>query len=223
MRPSAVITVLAVAIAASPAGAQLVGGQAVDAADRAPLGRLPVFLLRDSGGKTATVTDLQTDAKGYFQIMVPRPGTYRVAFGDTTRPISVGPRDSLHSDTAILRLFLVPLSTHSFEYNEVDLTSEPLPGGRKPRYPPELLRRRVEGEVVVGMVIDATGRVDTTTFEVKFTSAPEFAESVRAIIPTLRFVPARWRGFNVREVRSMPFNFMIPREVRRRVPIDSIR
>lgn len=196
-----------VAIVTPSIQAQVVGGQVVESVSLRPLPQIPVFLMKETAGKRAVVRDVLTDGNGMFQTMASGPGAYQLAFGDSTRPISVGPLDSLAGDSISLRRFSVPLYSHAFLEAEVELPAQALPGQRPARYPSNLKARGVEGNVLMRMIIDTTGRVDTTSLEVKYATAPEFAVSVREHLKAARFIPAKWHGLVVRQIVTQPFSF----------------
>jgi outer membrane biosynthesis protein TonB len=95
-----------------------------------------------------------------------------------------------------------------------------------PAYPPELLRDRVEGRVEARYVVDTTGLADMTTFIAVNSTHPQFAASVRAALPQMRFAPARIGNRKVRQLVEQEFSFTIARTaspdsvrpVSRRVP-----
>lgn len=84
-----------------------------------------------------------------------------------------------------------------------------------PRYPAALRQAGVEGAVWVRFVVDADGRVDLRTVTVLQTSHPAFTESVRGVLPRLRFSPARLNGARVPQLVEMPFRFELEETHRR--------
>lgn len=92
-----------------------------------------------------------------------------------------------------------------------------------PEYPADLLRRRVEGYVIVQYVVDTAGRADTTTFRVVSASHVEFARAVRRTLPLMRFRPAVVANQRVPQLVQQPFAFRIvdstSADVSRRPPI----
>jgi hypothetical protein len=58
-------------------------------------------------------------------------------------------------------------------------------------------------------VVDATGRVDTTTIQVLQSDNPRFTESVRTALGEMRFRPAKKGGRTVRQLVEQRFNFRI--------------
>jgi hypothetical protein len=78
-----------------------------------------------------------------------------------------------------------------------------------PVYPPELLRQRVEGKVAARYVVDTTGWADMRTFVTMESTHPEFAASVRAALPIMRFAPARLGTRKVRQLVEQEFSFKL--------------
>jgi TonB family protein len=79
----------------------------------------------------------------------------------------------------------------------------------RPRYPDQLRAAGVTGRVVVRLVIDTTGRVEAASVVIREASHELFAQSVRAILPSLRFSPAEARGRKVRMLADLPFEFRL--------------
>ncbi len=101
---------------------------------------------------------------------------------------------------------------------QVDNAAQISTGSVVPRYPPDLLARRVGGKVTVRFVIDTLGTADVTSIEILDASAPQFEESVRAALPHMRFSPARLNGRRVRQLVEQPFRFNVSQPP---VPADS--
>lgn len=96
-----------------------------------------------------------------------------------------------------------------FTIIEVDTAARRLAESAAPRYPQELLEKRVEGEAIVQFVVDTTGLADTTSFVVVLASHPDFARSVRQALPGMRFSTARIGSMKVRQLVELPFAFNI--------------
>jgi TonB family protein len=92
---------------------------------------------------------------------------------------------------------------------QVDQMVERNPYSSAPVYPPELSARGVEGLVDATYVVDATGRVDTTTIQVIQSDHPRFTESVRTSLVEARFRPAVRGGKNVRQLVQQRFRFRL--------------
>jgi protein TonB len=79
----------------------------------------------------------------------------------------------------------------------------------RPQYPDPLRRAGVTGRVVVRLVVDTTGRVEPTSVVIREASHDLFAQAVRAVLPSLRFVPADAGGRKVRMLVDLPFEFRL--------------
>jgi protein TonB len=83
----------------------------------------------------------------------------------------------------------------------------PLPSNTPPRYPTELRRANVEGEVMAQFIVNENGLADSTTFQVVHATNDEFARAVRASVSSFRFSPALVGGHPVKQLVQMPFKF----------------
>src|SRR5262249_28388772 len=99
------------------------------------------------------------------------------------------------------------LSASVFTLLEVDEMVERVEGSAAPIYPEDLAARGTEGRVHTTYVVDATGRVDTTTIQVLQSDNPRFTESVRTALGEMRFRPAKKGGKAVRQLVEQRFNF----------------
>jgi TonB family protein len=93
-----------------------------------------------------------------------------------------------------------------FEY-QVEQPASPLPSNTPPRYPTELRRANVEGEVMAQFIVNEDGLADSTTFQVVRATNEEFARTVRASVSSFRFSPALVGGHPVKQLVQMPFTF----------------
>jgi hypothetical protein len=82
-------------------------------------------------------------------------------------------------------------------------------GSAAPIYPRDLLAIGAEGLVQAIYVVDATGMVDTTTFEVVVSDDLRFTQSVRDALGQMRFRPAKRGGKTVRQLVEQKFRFKI--------------
>lgn len=96
-----------------------------------------------------------------------------------------------------------------FTIIQVDTAAQRLPESAAPRYPPELLLKRVQGQAIVRFVVDTTGLADPESFSVVVASHMEFAQSVREALPGMRFSAARIGTMRVRQLVELPFTFTI--------------
>ncbi len=79
----------------------------------------------------------------------------------------------------------------------------------RPRYPEQLRAAGVTGRVIVRLVVDTLGRVEPASVLIRESSHDLFTQSVRAILPALRFVAAEGGGRKVRMLVDLPFEFRL--------------
>lgn len=91
----------------------------------------------------------------------------------------------------------------------VDVAARLLPRSPLPRYPDLLRSRGLEGYARVRFVVGANGRAELETLEVLDATHPAFAEAVRAVLPRLRFAPAKVGRESVRQLVEIPFGFTL--------------
>lgn len=92
---------------------------------------------------------------------------------------------------------------------EVDSAVRRDPSSAAPSYPPELLKKNVEGYVTARYVVDTTGAADAPTLAVLYATDPLFVQAVREALPFMRFEPARLNGRKVRQLVEQQFTFRI--------------
>ena len=102
----------------------------------------------------------------------------------------------------------------TFTVFEVDAMVERYEWAAAPVYPADLAEAGVEGLVRATYVVDATGRVDTTTIRIISSDHPRFTTSVQAALGEMRFRPAQRRGQRVRQLVEQQFRFQIGRSGR---------
>lgn len=81
--------------------------------------------------------------------------------------------------------------------------------GAAPAYPESMLRRRIEGSVIVQYVVDTLGHADTATFRVISATHSDFATAVKNTLPRMRFRPAIMANRLVPQLVQQPFAFKI--------------
>jgi TonB family protein len=91
----------------------------------------------------------------------------------------------------------------------VDIPARLRDGAPLPRYPDFLRQSRIEGGVRVRFVVNEDGRADLASLVILESTHPAFAESVRQVLPRLRFTPARVGRERVRQVVEIPFGFQL--------------
>jgi protein TonB len=95
--------------------------------------------------------------------------------------------------------------------DQVRKPARPRQGNPDPHYPDALLFRRESGEVIADFVVDTTGRVDLSTFQVQSKGDAAFITAVRECLQHSRFDPAEKDGRRVRQHYEHIFRFT-PRE-----------
>ena len=81
--------------------------------------------------------------------------------------------------------------------------------GAAPPYPESMLKRRIEGAVIVQYVVDTLGHADTSTFRVISATHSDFAQAVKMTLPRMRFRPAVMSNRLVPQLVQQPFAFKI--------------
>jgi TonB family protein len=92
-----------------------------------------------------------------------------------------------------------------------------------PSYPESMLRRRIEGSVIVQYVVDTLGHADTLTFRVISATHADFARAVKNTLPYMRFRPAIMANRLVPQLVQQPFAFRIQDTTHAKKPPQSGR
>lgn len=181
-------------------------GRVVDAASGQPLplAGVGVQLAGDSVIKTLTARD------GVFALLLPAPGKYVVRVQASLAPPVLSDSIEVAPEAVVQREFRVTMPPNPVFYDfQVEKPVGQIPGRTGPRYPVELKKEGIEGEVFVRFVVDTSGRAVPATFQVLRQTHKEFAESVRSALPHLRFLPAERQGRKVAQVVEQPFSFAL--------------
>lgn len=80
-----------------------------------------------------------------------------------------------------------------------------------PAFPSALRERGIGGRVAVLFIVDTLGRAEPGSLRVVEASDPQFAQSVRAVLPRYRFSPGEVGGQRVRTLVELPFDFTLVR------------
>jgi protein TonB len=83
------------------------------------------------------------------------------------------------------------------------------PGNPHAQYPDDMRSRGRIGDVVVQFVVDTTGRIDMNSIEIIKSSDASFSNSVKAVLPEMRFFPAETGGHRVRQMVQQSFRFAL--------------
>ena len=190
------------------AAAQTLGGQIVQLDTKKPLGGAALALVNDSAVVVATTS---ASAEGAFYLDAPAAGVYRLVVFVSGASF-VGPMVQLDSGKTIEREFSVPDVPAAFASTlfarDVTKPATPVPGNRDPAYPAELAEQGVRAVVSTMFVVDSIGQPDVSTLRV-LSAAPDerFVESIRAVLPSTRFVPANKDGDWVPQVVQYTYDF----------------
>ncbi len=89
--------------------------------------------------------------------------------------------------------------------------ARPIAGGPEIPYPPELFAKRVEGEVLLYLVVDSAGMVVRDSTRIATTSGqPDFDAAAMAAAPGLKFHPATRNDTAVMAPIQVPIRFRLP-------------
>jgi len=144
---------------------------------------------------------------GYDEAQALEPGEGFRVQAPVARAKHKGERSGTRQDLPVQPTTFVPDSVYSVL--QVDQMVERFESSAAPVYPPELMRRGIEGQVDATYVVDTTGRVDTSTFQVLASADSLFTESVRTALAETHFRPARRSGKAVRQLVAQRFRFKI--------------
>ena len=97
-----------------------------------------------------------------------------------------------------------------FEF-QVEKPAEMIQDGTKPKYPSVLESSGIPGEVQAQFVVGIDGKADMDSFKVLKTTNELFTQSVRNVLPRMRFSPAMIGGKPVKQLVQQAFQFAVPR------------
>ena len=101
----------------------------------------------------------------------------------------------------------ISASAATFTEAEVDQPTQMVPGNPRLRPSQAMLEAWQPQSAVLAFVVDTTGRIDPCTVEVRAATHPDFRDAILAVVPRLRFTPARRGGQLVRQRASMPWGW----------------
>ena len=189
--------------AAQSVAAQTVAGRAVDRVSRIAVRDVAVEVL---GERDSVVSLSRTNNAGEFYVDVPSPGTFHLRFLiDSLETFDSAPI-AVRAGEFVQHLFVIDIRHVFFEF-QVEKQVQMAPGARPPRYPDELRRLNIEGEVVAQFVVDTTGLALPETFKPIRFNDPAFIQAVRSALPGFRFFPAEIGGHKVKQLVQQPFTF----------------
>src|SRR5690348_12722799 len=104
-----------------------------------------------------------------------------------------------------------PVNTDQTYYSfQVEKQTMAYSDNPRPQYPSMLESAHVDGEVLAQFVVDTSGHVDMSTFKILKATNDLFSESVRKVLPKMKFYPAETGGHKVKQLVQMPFSFKLP-------------
>jgi len=98
-----------------------------------------------------------------------------------------------------------------FEF-QVEQPVTAVPGNRGPRYPDELRKSGVEGEVLAQFIVDNDGHADMNSFKVLKSNHDLFTAAVMSVLPDMKFKAAQVGGRAVKQLVQMPFQFNLSKQ-----------
>ena len=207
---------VALLLAAAPLQAQgFVAGYVVDSATRAPLQCIEVAL-QDTTGRVAARQ--MTASDGSFLLDAPPPGVYRLRFATWGQDPLYGPQETLDRTTRREGTFALALVDFvgQVKLRESDTLTNAPPG--RPlnlkeaaiRYPRDLHKQKVQGEVRANFVVDSTGAVVPESVRIVSSTHRDFSQAVIDHLRVLRFEPALRDGRPVCALmHGWPFRFRL--------------
>ena len=210
------VILLSLLCTAVPLHAQgYVAGYVVDSATRAPLQCIDVAL-QDTTGRI--VARQATESDGAFLLNAPARGAYRLRFSTWGQEPLYGPLETIDSTTRREGTFALSLGDFVGQYQlRTSDTVSNAPPGRplnlrtaNMRYPVELHRKKVQGEVRADFVVDSTGAVVPASVRIVSSTHPDFSEAVIKHLREIRLEPAlRDRRPVCALMHGWPFRFRI--------------
>ena len=97
-----------------------------------------------------------------------------------------------------------------FEF-QVEKPAESMPDNPKPKYPSVLESSGIAGEVQAQFVVRSDGKADMDTFKVLKSTNELFTQSVKNVLPRMRFSPAQIGVKPVNQLVQQAFQFAVPR------------
>ena len=91
--------------------------------------------------------------------------------------------------------------------DQVDVAASYQEGSASPVYPPDLLKAKVMGRVVLQFIVDAGGRVEAGSVALISATNTAFADAAREAVGRARFTPASVGNRVVRQLVQAPFEF----------------
>lgn len=195
-------------VAAASAKAQTLDGRVRVTETLTPLRGALLVLISDSSNTMADST--RVDSAGVFYLNASAPGRYRVEIHNPEvlkEAMFIAPPVVLMSDSTVQRDYLVPLADLLLNEHQVERPAAPKGITLRPKYPTELEKQQIEGEVLAQYIVDQEGRVATSSIKIIRATRPEFADAVRETIRRTQFNPAQIGGRAVSQCATQLFQF----------------
>jgi TonB family protein len=206
MRSQAII-VAALLSVAHRAAAQFIGGHVMDSHSDRSVAGIRVVATQNKNDMSAA----NTDSSGNFYIGPLRPGVYRLRVADGTLAPFMSDTLRVTADAFVQRRFSYDSTARRVYYpHEVHKEAAGVVGSRAPRYPDDLRKRGITGEVIARFVVDTAGRMIEGTFVAMPNSDPRFVPAVLEALRRYGFHSAELpNGRRVQQYVFMPFQFDI--------------
>ena len=104
-----------------------------------------------------------------------------------------------------------PVTNQTYFEFQVEKPAEMLSDSPKPKYPSVLESSGIAGEVQAQFVVSSSGRADMDSFKVLKSTNELFTQSVKNVLPRMRFSPAMIGGKPVNQLVQQSFQFAVPR------------
>lgn len=104
-----------------------------------------------------------------------------------------------------------PVTNQTYFEFQVEKPAEMIQDGTKPRYPSVLESSGISGEVQAQFVVKSDGKADMDTFKILKSTNELFSQSVKNVLPRMKFSPAMIGGKPVNQLVQQSFQFAVPR------------
>lgn len=204
------LTLAAAAVLLPPctAAAQMVTGKVVVEVFRSPVDSVDVVLVADSSGKHVDST--RTGGTGIFYLNAPGGGVYRLELRRNSGTPWIVPPFTLGADETLERQFAVPMEFWR-GYSPGEVEEVVVVQQVRATYPAPLLRNGIEGDCIVRVAVDTTGKPDMSSFKIVRSTHEQFCASAREAVNKMTFRAAHIRAEKVRQVIQLPFIFNLPK------------
>jgi TonB family protein len=197
-------------VAAASVNAQTLDGVVRVAETRAPLRNALIVIIAEGSDKVVDST--RVDTAGVFYLNAAERGTYRVEIRsppDLNAPTFNAPSVALDSAITTERVYLVPAAELVLYESQVEKPARPKVE-TPPKYPSQLERSRIQGDVIMQFVVTSAGNVDMATVKALSSPSMDLSEAVRLTLLQSVFYPAQINGHPVSQLVQQRFQFRVP-------------